>query len=119
MKKILVIDDDESVRKMLRVLLEGDRFEVIDAEDAIDGIYLAKHESPDLILLDLAIPEMDGIETCKRIKAFQGLRKIPIVMISAMADKTLADIALNEGAEDYIDKSFNKDELIGKINEYL
>ena len=119
MKKILVIDDDESTRNMLRQLLEVAGFDVIDADDGIDGIYLAKHEKPDLILLDLAMPELDGIETCKIMKAFERLRGIPVVMISAIAERQLADIAINEGAADYLEKSFSKNELLEKISQYL
>lgn len=119
MKKILIIDDEEGMRKALSKVLLTSGFEVIEAEDGIDGIYQAKQENPDLILLDIAMPELDGIEICKRIKGFEKLRKIPIIMVSSMSDQQLVDIALKEEASDYVAKPVKKRELLDKINKYL
>ena len=119
MKKILIIDDEGPIRKATGKLLKASGFEVIEAEDGIDGIYRAKQDTPDLVLLDIAMPELDGIEICKRIKEFEKFRKIPIIMVSSMSDQELIDIALKEGAADYIVKSFNKSELLDKISKYL
>lgn len=119
MKKILIIDDDGGMRLALRRLLEGSGYEVIEAEGGIDGIYRAKQETPDLILLDVAMPELDGIEVCKRIKEIENLRKIPIIMLSSMTDRELVVIAIKEGASDYLAKPVKKRELLDKINTYL
>jgi CheY-like chemotaxis protein len=118
-KKILIIDDEEGMRKALRKLLEASGFEVIEAENGIDGISRAKKDAPDLILLDIAMPELDGIEVCKRIKEFEELRKIPILMVSSMIDRELVVIAIKEGASDFVAKPVKKKELLDKINKYL
>jgi len=117
-KKILIIDDEELNRKLVRESIEGPEFVVIEAEDGSDGIYLAKKEMPDLILLDLAMPDVDGIETCKRLKEVEKTRDIPIIMLSAINEKKLIDIALKQGAADYFVKPIKQAELLSTINKW-
>ena len=117
MKSILVIDDEELNRKLAIKAIEGAGHKAIEAEDGSDGIYLAKKEMPDLILLDLAMPDVDGIEVCKRIKEIDKIKNIPVIMLSAMSDRKLIDIALKTGAVDYIVKPLKVSELIKKIEQ--
>ena len=117
MKKVLVIDDEEVNRKLMRESMEAAKFIVIEAEDGSDGIYLAKKEGPDVILLDLAMPDVDGIETCKRLKELEKTKDIPVIMLSAMNDKKLIDLALKQGAADYFVKPLRTSTLLNKIND--
>ena len=119
MAKILVVDDNEMNRKFASEILKSEGFETVEAEDGTEGVYLAKKESPDLILLDLAMPDVDGIEALKRIKQIEAVKKVPIIMLSAMGDKKLIDIATAAGAADYIVKPVNRQQLLDGVKKFL
>ncbi len=119
LKKILIIDDNEMNRKFASEILKTEDFETIEAEDGTEGVYLAKKEVPNLILLDLAMPDVDGIEVCKRIREIEKLKDIPIVMLSAMGDKKLIELAKAAGADDYLVKPLNHKELVEGVNKFL
>ena len=119
MKKILVVDDEVLNRKLAGDTLKSGGFEVIEAEDGNEGIYLAKKELPDLVLLDLAMPDVDGIETCRRFKEIEKIKHIPIVMLSAMNEAKLIDLALAAGAIDYLTKPVSPSELLAKTKKHI
>ena len=101
MKKILVVEDVELNRELIAQLLEED-YQVLSAADGASGIRLAEREHPDLILMDLALPIVDGWEAARRIKANPALRRIPIIAVSAHAMSGDAEKARRCGCDDYL-----------------
>ena len=115
MKKILVIDDENFYRTFTRESLEGVGYEVVEAEDGAEGIKKAKKELPDLILLDIVMPGMDGIEVCGELMKIENVRDIPVLMYTSQDEAQLIKIALDTGAADYIIKPANDDQLLARV----
>ena len=112
MKKILIIEDEESLSEFIRLELEYEGYEVIESLDGRDGLAKALNEEVDLILLDLMLPGLNGIEVCRRIRSSKD---IPIIMITAR-DSVLDRISgLDSGADDYISKPFEIEELLARV----
>lgn len=111
-KKILVIDDDEKMNNLLRDYLSGFDYEVISALDPVTGLELLKSEKPDLIILDVMLPTMNGFEACKEIRKENS---IPIIMLTARGDVTDRIVGLEIGADDYLPKPFEPRELVARI----
>lgn len=118
MKKILVVEDVDFNRDLLVQLLEDD-YEVIEAANGQEGVKLAERERPDLILMDLSLPVMDGWEATRQLKANDNLRSIPVIALTAHAMKGDEEKALAAGCDDYLVKPLDEDELIAKIQKYL
>jgi len=118
MKKILLIDDDKENLSLLTNMLQA-HFQSIQANTGKEGIQLAVREQPDLILLDVNMPEMDGFEVCKRIREQPGTRNIPIIMLTVITGVDSRIKGLDIGADDYIGKPFQSRELIARINARL
>ena len=118
MKKILVVEDVEFNRDLLVQLLEDD-YEILTAADGAAGIELAEREHPDLILMDLSLPVIDGWEATRRIKANQALRRIPIIALTAHAMRGDAEKAKECGCDDYLSKPLDEDLLFEKIKQFL
>jgi len=118
MKKILVVEDVELNRDLLIQLLEDD-YEVITAVDGATGIELAERECPDLILMDLSLPVIDGWEATRRIKASEALRSIPIIALTAHAMSGDAEKARECGCDDYLSKPLDEDLLFAKLTQLL
>jgi CheY-like chemotaxis protein len=118
MKKILVVEDVDFNRDLLVQLLEDD-YEVIEAVNGQEGVELAEREGPDLILMDLSLPVMDGWEATRQLKANDNLRSIPVIALTAHAMKGDEERALAAGCDDYLVKPLDEDELIAKIQKYL
>ena len=113
---ILIIEDDKSVQQLIRMYLVNDGFEVIFSIDGEDGLNKALTENPDLILLDLNLPKIDGIEVCKKIRESSD---IPIIMVTARIDELERLDGLEKGADDYITKPFSFPELLARIKALL
>ena len=111
MKKILVIDDDQFNRTFAREALEEAGYAVIDAEDGAQGIAKAGQEAPDLILLDIVMPGLDGIEVCLCLKQLDACKNTPVIMYTSMDEDRLIEVALKAGASDYIIKPPNVTQL--------
>jgi CheY-like chemotaxis protein len=118
MKKILIVEDVEFNRDLLVQLLEDD-YELLTATDGAAGIVLAEREHPDLILMDLSLPVIDGWEATRRIKANAALRNIPIIALTAHAMKGDAEKALDCGCNDYLSKPLDEDLLFNKLLDFL
>ena len=118
MKKILVVEDVDFNRDLVVQLLE-DRYQVIEAVNGQEGVEIAKKERPNLILMDLSLPVMDGWEATRRLKANDDLRSIPVIALTAHAMKGDEEKALDAGCEDYVVKPLDEDELIAKIAKFL
>ena len=119
MPKILLIEDNEMNRDMLSRRLVRARYEVIIAEDGARGVAMATSDRPDLILMDMSLPVIDGWEATRRIKATSELRKIPIIALTAHAMATDRDKALEAGCDDYDTKPIELQRLLGKIETLL
>jgi two-component system cell cycle response regulator DivK len=118
MKKILVVEDVELNRDLIVQLLE-DTYEVLTAADGAEGIQLAVHERPDLILMDLSLPIIDGWEATRRIKANAALQDIPIIALSAHAMMGDQEKALQCGGDDYLSKPLDEDLLFATLARFL
>ena len=118
MKKILVVEDVDFNRDLVVQLLE-DRYQVIEAVNGQEGVEIAEQERPNLILMDLSLPVMDGWEATRRLKANDDLRSIPVIALTAHAMKGDEEKALDAGCEDYVVKPLDEDELMAKIAKYL
>ena len=118
MKKILVVEDVEFNRDLLVQLLE-DEYEILTAVDGAAGIELAEREHPDLILMDLSLPVIDGWEATRRIKANQSIRDIPIIALTAHAMRGDAERALSCGCDDYLSKPLDEQLLFQKLAHFL
>src|SRR4030042_3139377 len=118
-KKILVVDDEAQLVDMVKVRLEANNYLVLTAFDGQEGLEKACKDNPDLIILDLMLPQMDGYKVCGLLKADTRYNKIPIIMFTARAQGS--DIKMGEkvGAEAYITKPFEPEELIAKIKALL
>jgi CheY-like chemotaxis protein len=118
MKKILVVEDVEFNRDLVVQLLEDD-YEIITATDGAEGLRLAERERPDLILMDLSLPIVDGWEATRRIKADVELKHIPIIALSAHAMTGDEEKARQSGCDDYLSKPLDEDLLFEKIEKFL
>jgi DNA-binding response OmpR family regulator len=116
MKTVLVVDDSASVRRLLEEYLTGQGFRVAIAVNGREAIYSARHEQPDLILLDLMMPEMDGYEFLRR---YHQERQTPVIIITAREEEADAVLGLELGADDYIVKPFRMRELVSRIRAVL
>ena len=117
--KILIIDDDISMRNLLNKLLKRYGYETILAEDGEEGVAVAKQVHPDLIILDVVMPRMDGLTAGRLIKSHEPLRRVPIIFLSAAASETDTDAAEETGAEVYITKPFDVKRLTSVVNDLL
>ena len=114
--KILVVDDDPNVVKLVQLYLERDGHEVLTANDGVTGLELAREEQPSLIVLDLMLPRMDGMEVCRTLRAESA---VPIVMLTAMVEEDDRLAGLDLGADDYVTKPFSPRELAARVRAVL
>ncbi|QIC45849.1 response regulator transcription factor [Lysinibacillus sphaericus] len=114
--KILVIDDDNDIRNLISVYLENEGMETIKVADAIKGLEFLKSNDVDLIILDIMMPKMDGIQACLKIREEKSM---PIIMLSAKSEDIDKIQGLTSGADDYLSKPFNPLELIARVKSQL
>ena len=114
-KKILVIEDDQSVRGILVDLLDAENFEVVDADNGKVGVELAKSHLPDLIICDVIMPELDGFGVLTSLRSFPETATIPFIFLTARAHKTDLRQGMSLGADDYLTKPFTRAELLQTI----
>lgn len=119
MKTILVIDDEKDLIKLVDHNLSKEGFLVVSAKNGADGIEIAKKHKPNLILLDIMMPKMDGWEVCKLLKSNAELAQIPVIMLTARAAETDKIVGLELGADDYITKPFSPRELVARVKAVL
>lgn len=118
MKKILIVEDVEFNRDLMVQLLEGE-YETLVAEDGAQGIVLAESERPDLILMDMSLPVIDGWEATRRIKANADLKHIPLIALTAHAMSGDEGKARAAGCDDYLTKPLDEDLLFARLDHYL
>ena len=118
-KRILVVEDQEDNRQILRDLLGSAAYDVIEAEDGQTALAMVKSQRPDLILMDIQLPLMDGYEATRRFKADPDLRSIPIIVVTSYALSGDEEKARAAGCDGYVTKPFSPRQLLAKIKEYL
>lgn len=114
--KLLVIDDDSAVTDLLSLLLKSNGFEVAATNNSTDGLTMIRELSPDVIILDLMMPEMDGWQICKAVREFS---QVPIIILSALNDPSMIASVLDAGADDYLTKPTPSRVLIAHINRLI
>lgn len=118
-QRILVIEDELHIQELIKYNLEKNGFEVVLADNGIDGLSMAMKGESDLILLDLMLPGLDGLEICKRIRGNKQTKKVPIIMLTAKSEEFDKVLGLELGADDYMTKPFSVKELIARIRALL
>ena len=117
--KILIVDDEAPIRELLKYNLEKEGFSTLQAENAAQAVGFSKLELPDLILLDLMLPDLSGLEVCKILKKDKLTEKIPIIMVTAKTEDEDVVAGLELGADDYITKPFSPKVLIARVNSVV
>jgi two-component system, OmpR family, KDP operon response regulator KdpE len=110
--RVLVVDDEEEIRRFLRVSLRTHQYDVVEANNGANAISLLRETHPDLMILDLGLPDMDGVEVTRRVRSWN---QIPIIILSVRSRETDKIEALNSGADDYVTKPFGVGELLARI----
>jgi two-component system, OmpR family, alkaline phosphatase synthesis response regulator PhoP len=118
-KKILLADDEEDIKVVVKFYLESRGYDVLTAYDGLDTISMAESELPDLILLDVMMPVLDGFEVARRLKANMNTRGIPIIMLSAASQAESVKRGMDAGARDYVIKPFEPQALEKMIENVL
>ncbi|MBI5507757.1 MAG: response regulator [Deltaproteobacteria bacterium] len=118
-KSILIVDDTETVLMFERTLLRNRGFEIRVARNGALALQEVEKSRPDLILLDIMMPELDGVETCRRLKADPATRDIPVLMVTTKGESAMVERAFQAGCNDYLTKPIDHLELLSKIQTYL
>ena len=118
-KKILVVEDEPDFSKAIQILLEANGFEVVSAFSGKEGLAMARNISPDLIILDVMLPEIDGYKICRLLKFDERYKKIPVVMLTARAQEEDKILGKQTGADAYLVKSERPELLLEKIRHLL
>src|SRR5438876_9627943 len=113
--KVLVIEDDRSLAEVLSYNVKAAGYEVLVATDGQDGLLRAETKSPDLVILDLMLPVVDGLDVCRRMRAKSATREIPIIMLTAKAEESDEIVGFSLGADDYVTKPFSVKVLLERI----
>jgi CheY-like chemotaxis protein len=117
--KVLIVDDTETMRLYEQMLLTGQGYEIETAGDGVEALATIESFAPDLVLLDIMMPRMDGIECCRRIKNSDATREIKVVMVTTKSEYERVKEAFAAGCDDYVTKPIDKIELLTKIKDLL
>jgi len=118
-KKILIIDDEEDIQKLLKIRLEQENFVIVLANDGEKGIKVAELETPDLIILDIMMPKVDGYSCLKEIRKIQKIKDTPVLMLSGKEEEKVRDLFAFQKISGYMEKPFELDTLVDKVKEIL
>ena len=118
-QRILIVEDQEDLRDILRYALEGAGYKVVEAVNGADGVAKAEAERPDLVLMDIQMPVLDGYEATRRIKAQPALAKIPILAVTSYALSGDEDKAKAAGCDGYVTKPFSPRDLLARIRSFI
>jgi two-component system phosphate regulon response regulator PhoB len=116
---VLVIDDEKDVIEFVRYNLDKEGFDVVAASDGSSGLDIATRHKPDLVVLDLMMPGLDGLEVCRRMRGDDRTRRIPVIMLTAKAAEADRIVGLELGADDYVTKPFSPRELVARVKAVL
>jgi two-component system alkaline phosphatase synthesis response regulator PhoP len=117
--KVLVVDDEVYILHILDFSLNAEGYEVITAEDGEQALAKAKSEQPDLVVLDVMMPKIDGYEACRKLKQDPKMKDVPVILLTAKGRDIDRKLGLEVGADDYITKPFSPSKLIEKIGSFL
>lgn len=117
--KILVVDDEPDMVELVSFNLEAEGYEVITAANGMEALDLARASLPDLIVLDLMLPELDGLSVCEILRRLPSTAPIPVIMLTAWKSELTRIVGLDTGAEDYITKPFSPRDLVVRVNNAL
>jgi two-component system KDP operon response regulator KdpE len=115
-RTILVVDDDQGLRELVRISLEHEGYIILQAANGLECVSAVREQQPDLVILDVMMPEMDGLEACSRLREFS---RVPVLMLTARVQSADIVTGLDKGADDYLVKPFNMDELSARIRALL
>lgn len=118
-KKILIVDDETELLKAISIRLKASGYEVLTAQDGQEGLEKARNSNPDLIILDVLMPRLDGYEVCRLLKFDEKHSLIPVIMLTAKTQEVDKAMGKKVGANDYLTKPFETQDLIDKIKKYL
>lgn len=116
---ILIVDDEPMTRNLLRLMLERAGFKILEAEDGLQALEMVAAEGPDLLILDVMMPHMDGITVCETLRAAVETAELPVILLSARNSPEAVRLGLAAGADRYLSKPISRDELIRTIREVL
>src|SRR5262245_55142593 len=116
---VLVIDDEQDLIELVRYNLEKDGFEVVGALDGENGIRMARERKPELVVVDLMLPGLDGLEVCRLLRADERTSHIPVIMLTARGTESDRVVGLELGADDYVTKPFSPRELAARVKAVL
>jgi two-component system phosphate regulon response regulator PhoB len=119
MKHVLIIEDDKDIVELVRYNLEKEDFRVTAVQDGLNGLAQVKKSPPDLLLLDLMLPKLSGLEICKEIRRDPSLNRLPILMLTARGEEADRVVGLELGADDYVTKPFSPRELVARVKALL
>jgi len=114
-KKILIVEDERDILQLVKLYLEKEGFRAVTAATGAEGLKSAKQDQPDLVILDLMLPEIDGLEVCKRLRSSPETAMLPIIMLTAKAEESDTVIGLELGADDYVTKPFSPKTLVARV----
>jgi len=118
-QKILVVEDEPDIRKLVQYNLTQERFSVLEAEDGEQALKLLQHEKPSLVILDLMLPGLSGMEVCKLLRQRSDTARLPILMLTAKAGEADRIVGLEMGADDYLAKPFSPREMIARVRAII
>ena len=118
-KKVLVVEDERDIRELVRVSLESEGFTVLEAGDGEFAMVLARRERPSMVVLDLMLPGMSGLEVCRRLRAEEATSTVPVLMLTARSAEADRVVGLEIGADDYVTKPFSPRELTARVKAIL
>lgn len=118
-KRILYVEDNFQNKRLVRKILTARGFEIIEADDGLTGVEMAVKELPDLILMDISLPGIDGVEATQRIKAYDNTAKIPVIALTANAMRGDRERFIAAGCDDYLPKPISTADLLDMINKFI
>ena len=116
---VLIADDDASIRRLMQAILEAEGFRLLQAADGLEALELARANVPDLVVLDVMMPEVDGFEVCRTLRADPRTRGTSVIMLTAKAMSADVLVGLSAGADDYVVKPFHPVELVARVRSTL
>ena len=116
---VLVVDDDPVIQKLLKVNFEMEGYNVVTAGDGAEGLAAARSESPDVVILDIMMPKMNGLEVLAALKGDRSTQRIPVILLSAKAQSSDVQAGLDRGADAYVTKPFDPLELLDRVSEFV
>lgn len=118
-RKILLVDDSATVLMMEKMILAADRFEVVTASNGLEAQEKARREQPDLILMDIVMPQLNGLQACKALREHPETKHIPIILVTTRGESDCMEQGYENGCNDYVTKPVNSGELLTKVRNIL